>query len=567
MGATSQKELQQEFVIVGEPVVPGIGLGKSLLLGKSSLRIRELTLPQEEVEHEINRYYKALKESRSDLAALEKKAKGKQGYQEIASILQAHLEIIKDPLLTEEVVKTIRKDRKNAEFVFSSVMGEIEKSLCAVQKTTAIAVDRIQDIHDISNRVIGHLCCQHKSSLGESDQNLIVFSEELTPSEAANANPKYIRGFVSLEGSKTSHTAIVSLAKNIPYVANFSAESWQRIREYNGNLVLINGEKGEITFNPKLSTIQAYYRKQSAVSMTVPIQIEKTQPLISLSAQIVGVDELGSISREFPGTTIGLFRSEFMAFSLGRLPFVEEQVAEYTKLVQFSCSDINVLRLFDFGEDKVCPFIASAHRSVRWLLEQETILRGQLQAIAIASRQGKLKVLIPGVLDASEIILVKQMFQEEVQLQNGISENIIWGSMIEIPSAVWMIEEILQESSFIALGTNDLAQYTLGMSRERSLPGNWKQVPHPSVIRMIHYVAARAKQRNIPVSVCGEMAGDHLLLPMFIGFGVRELSVVAPAIHSLKMRLLALNSKECSRLAKQLLRARTYEEVHKLLNM
>lgn len=116
--------------------------------------------------------------------------------------MQAHLEIIKDPLLTEEVVKTIRKDRKNAEFVFSSVMGEIEKSLCAVQKTTATTVDRVQDIHDISNRVIGHLCCQHKSSLGEFDQNLIVFSEELTPSEAANANPEYIRGFVSLEGAK-----------------------------------------------------------------------------------------------------------------------------------------------------------------------------------------------------------------------------------------------------------------------------------------------------------------------------------------------------------------------------
>ena len=566
MSTTNQNwELQQEFVMFGEPIVPGIGLGKALLLGKTSLRIRELTLPQEEVEHEINRYYKALKRSRSDLAALEKEAKGKQGYQEIASILQAHLEIIKDPLLTEEVVKTLRKDRKNAEFVFSSVMGEIERSLCAVQKTTAAAVDRVQDIHDISNRVIGHLCCQHKSSLGESDQNLIVFSEELTPSEAANANPKYIRGFVSLEGSKTSHTAIVSLAKNIPYVANFASESWDKIKEYNGTVVLINGDRGEITFNPKLSTIQTYYRKPAAVSVTVPISIEKTLPRISLSAQIVSVNELPAIAKESPGTAIGLFRSEFMAFSLGRLPFVEEQIAQYTALVQFSCSGTNVLRLFDFGEDKTCPFISSSHRSVRWLLEQETVLRGQLQAIAIASRKGKLKVLIPGVVDALEIILVKKIFQEEVQQQKGVSENVFWGSMIEIPSAVWMIEEILQESTFIALGTNDLAQYTLGTSRERSLPGICTRVPHPSVIRMIHHVLARAKQRNVPVSVCGEMAGDPALLPMFLGFGVQELSVVTPAINSLKRRLLDLNAKECSRLTKQLLRAKTYEEVYKLL--
>lgn len=569
MSVTGQdnKKLQQEFVIVGEPIVPGIGLGKALLLGKSSLRIRELTLPQEEVEHEISRYYKALKRSRSDLAALEKEAKGKQGYQEIASILQAHLEIIKDPLLTEEVVKTIRKDRKNAEFVFSSVIGEIEKSLCAVQKTTATRVDRVQDIHDISNRVIGHLCCQHKSSLGEFDQNLIVFSEELTPSEAANANPEYIRGFVSLEGAKTSHTAIVSLAKNIPYVANFTTELWDTIKEFSGTLVLINGDKGEITFNPQLSTIQTYYRKQASVSVTVPVQVQtgKNLPLISLSAQIVSTEELPMIERESPGTSVGLFRSEFMAFSLGRLPCVEEQADQYAQLVQFQCSDIHVLRLFDFGEDKECPCISSSHRSVRWLLEQEKVLKEQLQAIAIVSRIGRLKVLIPGVIDASEIALVKRLFQEEIRLLKGISENILWGSMIEIPSAVWMIEEILQESSFVALGTNDLAQYTLGTSRERSLLGERSRVPHPSVIRMIHHVVEQAKQKNVPVSVCGEMAGDPALLPMFLGLGVKELSAVIPAINSLKMRLLDLNSRGCSRLTKQLLRAKTYEEVHQLL--
>ncbi|MBQ8498261.1 phosphoenolpyruvate--protein phosphotransferase [Chlamydia sp.] len=566
MSTTDQNEkLQEEFVISGEPIVPGIGFGKVLLLGKSSLCIRELTLPQEEVEHEISRYYKALKRSRSDLAALEKEAKGKQGYQEIASILQAHLEIIKDPLLTEEVVNTIRKDRKNAEFVFSSVMGEIEKSLCAVQKKTSTTVDRIQDIHDISNRVIGHLCCQHKSSLGEPDQNLIVFSEELTPSEAANANPEYIRGLVSFKGSKTSHTAIVSLAKNIPYVANFTDESWSKIKKYTGNLVLINGEKGEITFNPRLSTIQTYYHKQSIVSVTVPIQTKTALPLISLSAQIVDTDELPIIEKEAPGTSVGLFRSEFMAFSLGRLPFVEEQAVQYAKLVQASHSGTNVLRLFDFGEDKACPFISSFHRSARWLLEQEDVLRGQLRAIAMASQLGKLKVLIPGVIDVSEIVLVKRFFEEEKRLLNGISENISWGSMIEIPSAVWMIEEILQEISFLALGTNDLTQYTLGYSRERSLSGDWSKVPHPSMIRTIHYVSEHAKQRKVPVSMCGEMAGDPYLLPMFLGLGIQELSVVIPAINSLKRRLLDLNFRECSRLAKQLLRAKTHEEVYRLL--
>ena len=222
------QKTSEEYRVFGKSIVPGIALGRAFFLETSPLQVHELTLPQEEVEHEIHRYYKALQRSKSDIVALKQEILGKQELHEVSSILQAHLEIIKDPLLTEEVVNTIRKDRKNAEYVFSSVMGKIEESLFSVQSESSSLVDRVQDIHDISNRVIGHLCCQHKSSLGESDQNIIVVAKELTPSEVASANPAYIRGFVSLLGAVTSHTAIVSRAKNIPYVANLPEEIWER---------------------------------------------------------------------------------------------------------------------------------------------------------------------------------------------------------------------------------------------------------------------------------------------------------------------------------------------------
>ncbi|AAF38542.1 phosphoenolpyruvate--protein phosphotransferase [Chlamydia pneumoniae] len=555
----------EEWRIAGTSVVSGMALGKVFFLGTSPLHVRELTLPQEEVEHEIHRYYKALNRSKSDIVALEQEVTGQQGLQEVSSILQAHLEIMKDPLLTEEVVNTIRKDRKNAEYVFSSVMGKIEESLTAVRGMPSV-VDRVQDIHDISNRVIGHLCCQHKSSLGESDQNLIIFSEELTPSEVASANSAYIRGFVSLVGAATSHTAIVSRAKSIPYLANISEELWNIAKRYNGKLVLIDGYRGELIFNPKPATLQSCYKKElSVVAHTSQRLVRKSlHPIVSSHA---GSDkDVEDLLENFPQTSIGLFRSEFLAVILGRLPTLREQVDLYEKLARFPGDSPSVLRLFDFGEDKPCPGIKNKkERSIRWLLDYSVILEDQLQAIAKASLQGSIKVLIPGVSDVSEIIEVKKKW-ETIQTRFPKGHKVSWGTMIEFPSAVWMIEEILPECDFLSIGTNDLVQYTLGISRESALPKHLNVTLPPAVIRMIHHVLQAAKQNQVPVSICGEAAGQLSLTPLFIGLGVQELSVAMPVINRLRNHIALLELNSCLEITEALLQAKTCSEVEELLN-
>ncbi|SYX08817.1 Phosphoenolpyruvate-protein phosphotransferase,phosphoenolpyruvate-protein phosphotransferase,Uncharacterized protein conserved in bacteria,phosphoenolpyruvate-protein phosphotransferase,PEP-utilising enzyme, TIM barrel domain [Chlamydia poikilotherma] len=562
---TPSVEQNEEWRVPGMTLVSGVAIGKAFFLGTSPLQIHELTLPQEEVEHEIHRYYKALNRSKSDIVALEQEVQGKQGQQEISSILQAHLEIIKDPILTEEVVNTIRKDRKNAEYVFSSVMGKIEESLTAVQGAS-LAVDRVQDIHDISNRVIGHLCCQHKSSLGDADQNIIVFSQELNPSEVASANPSYIRGFVSLVGAPTSHTAIVSRAKNIPYLANFSHENWERIQEYSGKLVLIDGIRGEIIFNPKSKTLEnCYKQKTKAYSIK---SYPQASPHAIVSSHAASLEELRMLSEFFPQTSIGLFRSEFLAIAEDRLPTEEEQAVVYKSLALFP-ERVSVLRLFDFGEDKLCPGQDPIQeRSIRYLLKNSQMLDDQLRAILAASALGPLKILIPGTADVIEIIEVKRRLENVRRsfTKDHNIENIVWGSMIEIPSAVLMIDEILQECDFISIGTNDLMQYTLGNNRERVLPYYLDNPLHPSVMRMIRHVVSNAKQHDIYTSICGEAAANLSLTPFFLGLGVQELSVAMPAIVELREKIASLNLSNCVEHTEKLLRARTCAEVQALLS-
>ncbi|ANH78191.1 phosphoenolpyruvate--protein phosphotransferase [Candidatus Chlamydia sanziniae] len=564
-GSVFPQDTGEEWRILGTAIVPGVALGKVFFLGASPLHIRELTLPQEEVEHEIHRYYKALNRSKSDIVALEKEVTGKQGLHEVSSILQAHLEIIKDPLLTEEVVNTIRKDRKNAEYVFSRVMGQIEESLSAVQGMSPV-VDRVQDIHDISNRVIGHLCCQHKSSLGESDQNLIVFAEELTPSEVASANPAYIRGFVSLRGAATSHTAIVSRAKSIPYLANVSEELWGLAKKYSGKLVLINGLEGELIFNPKSRTLQNCYQKK--VSKVVQPSVKLSGFVYtSVSSQATSQEDLTTLLENLPKTPVGLFRSEFLAIALGRLPTFQEQVQVYRQLARLPGLP-SVLRLFDFGEDKPCPKgKTTKERSVRHLLQSPDILEEQLEAIVAASVTGPLKVLIPGVVDIAEILEIKARWTaiERASRLKQNSKNIYWGSMIEFPSAVWMIEEILSECDFVSIGTNDLTQHTLGNSREALSPPYLDVALPPAVIRMIRYVVQAAKQQGIAVSICGEAAGDLHLAPFFVSLGVEELSVAMPLVPELRQHIACLDRHYCDEFAEQLLQARTCQEVRALL--
>ncbi|EPP28065.1 PEP-utilizing enzyme, mobile domain protein, partial [Chlamydia psittaci 84-8471/1] len=270
----------------------------------------------------------------------------------------------------------------------------------------------------------------------------------------------------------------------------FSQENWERIQGYTGKLVLIDGIRGEIIFNPKSKTLENCYRQKST-SYSVK-SYPQPSPRAIVSSHAASLEELRMLSEFFPQTSIGLFRSEFLAIAEDRLPTVEEQAGVYKSLALFP-ERVSVLRLFDFGEDKLCPgHEPIKERSIRYLLKNSHVLDDQLCAILTASVSGSLKVLIPGTADVIEIIEVKRRLENIRRSFNKdhAIENIVWGSMIELPSAVLMIDEILQECDFISIGTNDLMQYTLGNNRETVLPHYLDNPLHPSVMRMIRHVVS-----------------------------------------------------------------------------
>lgn len=545
--------LDEEFKLTGVPIIPGLALGKAFFCGAKLPPIQELTLPQEDVEHEIRRYYNALRRSRSEIRALQHQREDK----DIKGILDAHLAITEDPLLTKNVAALIRDHRKNAEFVLSSVVRGITASFTKNQ----MLVDRVADIQDVSMRIFENLNCSHRISLKKLEQNLIVFADLLMPSDIVGANPTYIRGMVSRTGSKTSHTAIVLQAKGTPYIANFPEQVWEQMQKYNGKLVLLRGLQGEIIFNPTPSTLQRYYKQESSV---VPQPVRQTIPTTTyVSAQAFSAGDLEKIqSLKVP---VGLFRSEFLSIASKKHPSFEEQVQIYTQLAMLA-EEGPVIRLFDFNYDKPC-FLTnhmSCERSVRWLLQNPAVLQEQLRAILEASIHGKIKILIPGVIDVSEIVSVKQLMMKICR--GSLPTNIIWGSMIEFPSAVWMIDELLVHCDFISIGTNDLSHYTLGRSREHNCDSDsLSSVLHPSVVRMIYHVVRQAQQKNIPVCICGEAAADLSLTPFFVGLGVQELSVAVPMVPIVRQQISSLDIHDCAKILELLLKAPCSQDINNLL--
>ncbi len=572
----------KEHRLLGLPISPGISVGKLLFLPEKEVPISELTLAYEEVEYEINRYYKALRNSHSDIVSLQKQAEKQRGGDEIVSILKSHIEIIKDPILTEDVVDAIRKRCKNAEYVFSSIIGEIKEKFIKSGKN--FLSERVQDIQDVSKRIIGYLCSQDKESFRSFSKNLIVFSKEMTPSMVAEVNTSFIKAIVTKKGSNTSHTAIVCRAKGIPYVSNIDFSNFiSSVKETDSLSVIVDGNVGEVVVNPVPQTIDYYYKKSRLVnsnkfllSSTPAKENEKAKAELKISANIDSVDQISQLRLFFPSIGIGLFRSEFLALVNQEFPSEEQQFLIYKTLAQYIPSN-SVIRAFDLGGDKNFfnkkkneEFLDN-YRAIRFLLNNEVIFKTQLRAILRATAYGNLRLLLPMVSDVIEVkktlVLIEKVKDELAQEKEiFIESNLSLGCMVEVPSAVMCIESLSRECNFLSIGTNDLSQFTLGISREKKAPSYLSDLLHPSLIRMIKLVVDGASVYNIPVSICGEASKEKDLLPIFLGLGVKELSVSISYLHNIDQTLQNMDVQKSQSFAKEVLLTSTQKELEECLN-
>lgn len=567
-----------ELCLKGYPICPGIAIGRPFFFTVAEENVPEFSVPHDQIDREVDRYYIALKDSRQDLLFLQNRLQ-KEGGSEAADILGAHLEIMRDPLMTVEMEEAIRLRGKNTEYVFKSVIGEYEKKFKRIPD--ALFRERLKDFQDISRRVIGHLRKHERCTLGQLTMRSVVFALELSPSDTAEANTDVIEAFVTRSGSETSHVAIMARAKGIPFVSNVD---FPDLTVFMPPKVIVDGCNGQVIINPTKETVKYFRDEQKQLQIKVK-GLQETGNIVAetidgcktrLSANIERFAELDSL-HEYGGDGVGLFRSEYLYLACDSFPPEDEQFLVYRSIVEKVEDYPSVIRTFDIGGDKLGNFHMNRYeknpylgcRAIRLMLKEKPIFKTQIRAILRASAFGELRILFPMISGVSELREAKEIVEEakEELLQSGIpfARNIPIGCMIEIPSAAITADILIKECDFLSIGTNDLVQYSLAVDRDNSSMSYLYTPAHPSIIRMIKMVVNEGVKAEKSVSVCGEIAGDPRFTPLLLGLGVNELSVSPGSIRKIRKVISLLSIKEAKKIAVAVLKCETPIEVEEIL--
>ena len=574
-----KEEAWGELYLQGYPICPGVAVGRPFFFTVAEENIPEFSVPHDQIDHEIDRYYSALSNSRKDLLSLQNRLQ-KEGVSEAAAILGSHLEIMRDPLMTVEMEEAIRRRGKNTEYVFKSVLGEYESKFNKIPDE--FFRERLKDFRDISRRIIGHLRKHERCTLAQLNLRSIVFAHELSPSDTAEANTDVIEAFVTRSGAETSHVAIMARAKGIPFVSNVD---FPDLTVALPPRVIVDGCTGEVIINPSKETIKHYREEQKKMRIrakglqkrgayeTETYDGYKTR----LTANIETFNELDTL-HQYGGDGVGLFRSEYLFIARDSFPSEDEQFLVYRSIVEKVDGDTSVIRTFDIGGDKFGNFHINRYeknpylgcRAIRLMLKERPLFQTQIRAILRASAFGELSILFPMISSVSELREAKVIIEEAKTelLKKGVpfSRNIPIGCMIEVPSAAITADIIVQECDFLSIGTNDLVQYALAVDRGNPAMSYLYTPSDPSIIRMIKMVVDVAARADKPVSVCGEIAADPRFTPLLLGLGVHELSVATPALPEIKNLIRHLSIIEAQEISIEVLACTTAAEVDAVLD-
>ncbi len=562
----SEKKLQ------GVAVSSGIAIGSPFFSPVDIAVVPEYQLSSEEVEKEIGHYQKALAKSKKEIFTLKSHC-GEEENKEIASILEAHLQILKDPLITQGIEEEIRNAKKNSAYIFSETMGALKNRLQS--SSDPIFQERVQDVSDIYRRVLSHLLPsgEKKSVLLES----ILVVLELTPSIAMEVEDKTWVGFISQQGGISSHAAIIARAKKIPYVTGIEISSLEKTKIFE---VIIDGFEGKVILNPEEKTKEKYRKikerkERNFFSLRKKVHLEaKTLDgkVFSIMANVDNWEELSSIE-PYQTEGIGLFRGEYLLFSKKRMLGEKEQIRAYQRLIEgVSPSSPVVIRLFDLGGDK--PFLplhkeeqnpALGCRGIRLLLKYPVFLQTQLRALLRANQRGNIRLLIPMLSEIDEVRKVKFFLKEaEKSLQKeGVPFQKIThlGAMLEVPSAAFLCEEFCKEVDFISIGSNDLTQHVLGIDRTNPFIFSLHNPLHPALIRLIKNIVNSCERQKKKLIFCGEMIAQPFYVPLLIGLGLCAFSLSLPNIPFFKKIVRKVSFAECRKIADKALKIGSSQEL------
>ena len=523
-----------------------------------------------ESESEVARLRDALCATRRQIIELQECVEQSLGAKD-AAIFEAHVMVVEDGVMIDEVEKLIRRESCNAEHAFHTVVQRYTKSLSEV--ADPYLRERSLDIHDVGRRVIHNLLGFEPAPLGGLDAPRIVIAHNLTPSDTVQVTREFLLGFATEVGGKTSHTAIMARSLNIPAVVGLHGE----LAEIeSGAEVLLDGYGGLLIVHPNEQTLFEYgavqTRRQQIEEQLTGLRdtaaIMRDGTHVMLTANIEQSNDMAQALRS-GAEGVGLFRTEFLYFNRDDLPGEEEQFAAYRSVAETARPKPVVIRTLDLGGDKLHdqlhadgednPFLG--WRAIRVCLERRDIFRTQLRAILRASAFGNVKIMFPMISGLPELRDAKTVLEEcRAELRGeraDFDEKLEVGMMIEVPSAAMIADLLAKEVSFFSLGTNDLVQYATAVDRTNERIAHLYEPTHPAVLRLIKMTVDAARTAGIHVGLCGEMGGDISVTPLLIGLGVDELSCGAAVLPRVKRAICSLDMAACRALAEEAMKADT----------
>ncbi len=564
-GPVTQKKTTEERSFQGIAVADGLCHGKALLYWQEAEQIPIHKITEADLPNEISKFETALIATRAELLEIQQKIASAIGSKD-ASIFDAHLLVVEDRTLIDEVLRKLEGDLKNIEHVFDEVTARYCKTLQAIDDP--YLRERVVDIEDVRKRVLRHLLGKQPYRPNTLNEPHIIIAHNLSPADTVLLNKEYVLGFATEVGSKTSHTAIMARSLDIPSIVGLT-NICEEIR--NDDIVLIDGYTGVLILNPTPETLDRYgkIKKQKEA---VEERLELIRDTVSttsdgrhiiLSANIELPKDIEEV-RKNGAEGVGLYRTEFLFLNRPDPPSEDEQYENYRSVAQRAKPHNVIIRSLDAGGDKFMDNIRSGEgernpflgcRAIRFCLQHPHFFKTQLRAILRAALEGNIRLMYPMISGINELrranILLEEAKKELREEEIPFCKNLEVGIMVEIPSAALTAHILAKETDFFSIGTNDLIQYTVAVDRVNERIAHLYEPTHPAVINLIRMVVEAAQAQGIWVGVCGEMAGDIHLTPLLLGLGIDELSVGPSLVPRVKKAVQSLNMEVCSKLARE----------------